>query len=304
VVDPSEKVIGGKQGEDNMGRNRSAWSSVVRAGHEAGNHTVNHFNGGVARLTEEDWGKPRNWSADEWAAEIKSCKDTLSGSIGVKPENVIGFRTPFLAYNDNVFTALTNLRFTYDTSLPNCFDDAEDGTNCSWPYTLDHGSPDIDVLVRKFSFPKVSSHPGLWEAPPTTLIIPPDTLANRSGFSPGLRVRISKKVPLPYPSVYESSSGKIAGLDYTLLIDAGLSGSEMSAVLKYNLDLHLSGNRSPIIFIAHSHLYTFSSAEDNPGTPSAAVRDERWKGLTEFINYALSKPEVRIVSTRNIISWM
>jgi hypothetical protein len=109
---------------------------------------------------------------------------------------------------------------------------------------------------------------------------------------------------LPYPSVYESSSGKIAGLDYTLLIDAGLSGSEMSAVLKYNLDLHLSGNRSPIIFIAHSHLYTFSSAEDNPGTPSAAVRDERWKGLTDFINYALSKPEVRIVSTRNIISWM
>ncbi len=109
---------------------------------------------------------------------------------------------------------------------------------------------------------------------------------------------------MPYPSLYEASTGKIAGLDYTLLIDAGLTGAEMSAVLKYNLDLHLQGNRSPLVFVAHSHLYSFSSAEQNPDTPTAADRDARWKGLTDFIQYALSKPEVRIVAARDILQWI
>ncbi len=306
VVDETQTVLGGKLGEDHMGRNRAAWSAAFQSGHEAGDHTVNHFNGGPMPLTNEDWGKPRNWPADDWAAEIKSCKNALTGpdGIGAKSEDVVGFRTPYLGYNDNLFTALTNEKFTYDTSLPNCFDDAEDGGNCSWPYTLDHGSPDVDVLARKFSFPKITNHAGLWEIPPTTLVIPPDRVASEYSFAPGLRNRIAKRAPLPYPSVYEVSTGKITGLDYTLLMDAGLTGAEMSAVLKYYLDLHIAGNRSPLVFIAHSHLYTYSNPEDNPDTPTAADRDARWKGLTDFILYALSKPETRIVSAKDMLGWV
>jgi hypothetical protein len=153
-------------------------------------------------------------------------------------------------------------------------------------------------------FPKVTSHPKVWELPPTTLIIPPDSVATQYGFKPGMRNRIAKKGSMPYPSVYEPSSGKIAGLDYTLLMDAGLTGAEMSAVLKYNLDLHISGNRSPIIFVAHSHLYTSSTPESNPDTPSAAERDARWKGLRDFINYALTKPETRIVAAKDVLAWV
>jgi peptidoglycan/xylan/chitin deacetylase (PgdA/CDA1 family) len=315
LVDDSKKVLGGKPGEDHKGRNRAAWSAAFQYGHEAGDHTVNHFNGGVVQLDPDDCCRDRNFSVAEWTAEIQSCRDTLTGpdGIGAKPEEVIGFRTPFLGYNDNLFTALQNLKFAYDTTLPNCFDDAEDGTNCSWPYTLDKGSPDMDVVMRKFSaphaatpitFPKVTNHPGLWELPPTTLIIPPDSVASRYGFTPGLRTKIAQKGTLPYPSIYEASTGKIAGLDYTLLMDAGLNGAEMSAVLKYNLDLHLAGNRSPLVFVGHSHLYAFSSGEDNPDTPTAADRDARWKGLTEFINYALTKPEVRIVAAKDILAWV
>ena len=310
VVDSAKKVIGGKSGEDHEGRNRKAWAAALQAGHEAAAHTVNHFNGGVVPLDPDDCCRARNFSVAEWTAEIRSCKNTLTGpeGIGAKPPDVIGFRTPYLRYNDNLFTALTNLKFRYDTTLPNCFDDDEDGKNCSWPYTLDKGSPDVDVLARKFSraysFPKVQNHAGLWEIPPATLIVPPDNLASQYGFTPGLRARIAKRSPLPYPSIYEASSGKIAGLDYTLLMDAGLTGSEMSAVLKYNLDLHIAGNRSPLVFIAHSHLYTYSTPEDNPDTPSAADRDARWKGLTDFIEYALKKPEVRIVSAKDVLAWV
>ena len=309
LVDETQKVLGGKNGEDHQGRNRKAWSSAFQNGHEAAVHTVNHFNGGVVQLDPDDCCRARNWSEDQWAAELQSCKSTLTGieGIGARPDDVIGFRTPYLGYNDNVFKALRGLKFAYDTTLPNCFDDVEDGTNCSWPYTLEKGSPDVEVLTRKFKmfdFPKVTGHSGLWEIPPTTLVVPPDALSSKYGFIPGLRARIAKKAPLPYPSIYEASTGKIAGLDYTLLIDAGLSGAEMSAVLKYNLDLHIAGNRSPFVFIAHSHLYTYSTPEDNPGTPTAADRDERWKGMTEFIQYALKKPEVRIVSVKELLAWI
>lgn len=306
LIDESKKVMGGKQGEDHSGRNRAAWTAAFQSGHEAGDHTVNHFNGGPMPLDPDDCCRARNWNAEEWAAEIQSCKDALTGpdGIGAISKDIVGFRAPYLGYNDNMLTALTKIKFTYDTSLPNCFDNAENGSNCSWPYTFDHGSPDVDVLVRKFRLPKVTNHPALWEVPPTTLIIPPDSMATQYGFAPGLRARIAKKSPLPYPSLYEASTGKIAGLDYTLLMDAGLTGAEMGAVLKYNLDLHIAGNRSPLVFIAHSHLYTYSNPEDNPDTPTAADRDARWKGLTDFITYALSKPETRIVSAKDMLSWV
>ena len=313
VVDDSKKVLGGKSGEDHEGRNRKAWSEAFTAGHEAGNHTVNHFNGGVVPLDPDDCCRARNFTARQWEEEIASCRQHLSGpeGIGAKPSDVVGFRAPYLGYNDAMLTALTNLGFVYDTSLPNCFDDSEDGSNCSWPYSLDRGSPDVDVLSRKFSkdndpvrFPEVTRHPGLWEFPPTTLIVPPDDVASRYGFSAGMRERIAKKGPLPYPSIYEASTGKITGLDYTLLMDAGLTGAEMGAVLKYNLDLHINGNRAPLIFVAHSHLYTSSTPEENPDTPTADVRDERWKGLTDFITYALSKPETRMVRVRDIHQWI
>ena len=311
VVDHEKKVLGGKPGEDHSGRIRAAWSAACKAGHETAVHTVNHFNGGPIPLTDEDWGRPRNWDWQGWVEEIKSCKEALSGDegIGAKPEDIAGFRAPYLGYNDSMFTALTNLHFRYDTSIPNCFGDEEDGKNCSWPYRLDQGSVDSEIVSKKFStpaakIPVVSAHPGLWELPPTTLIIPPDDQAVRYNFTPGMRERIAKRGKLPYPSFYEFATGKLAGLDYTLLMDAGLSGAEMSVVLKYNLDLHLSGNRSPIIFIAHSHLYTYSTSEDNPDTPSAQERDARWKGLTDFINYALSKPEVRIVAASDVLQWV
>jgi peptidoglycan/xylan/chitin deacetylase (PgdA/CDA1 family) len=315
LIDEAHHVLGGKPGEDHRGRNRAAWTAAVQAGHEAGDHTVNHFNGGVVQLDAGDCCRARNWSVEQWSTEISAAKNDLTGpaeGVGAKPEDVVGFRAPYLGYNDNLFTALENLKFAYDTSVPNCFDEAEDGGNCSWPYTLDEGSRDVEVLTKKFTkpgaaaprFPAVTSHPGLWEIPVTTLVVPPDEVADQYSFKPGLRRRISALGALPYPSLYEPTTGKITGLDYTLLIDAKITRAEMGAILKYNLDLHLAGNRAPLVFVGHSHLYAFSSVADNPDTPTQEIRDQRWKGLQDFINYALAKPEVRLVAAKDVPSWI
>jgi peptidoglycan/xylan/chitin deacetylase (PgdA/CDA1 family) len=316
LADEAKQVLGGMPGEDRGGRNRAAWTAAVQAGHEAGDHTVNHFNGGVVQADGADCCRARNWSVGQWSNEITAAKSDLTSpadGIGVGPDDVIGFRAPYLGYNDHLFTALEDLKFTYDTSLANCFDDAEDGGNCSWPYTLGDGSPDVEVLTRKFTtpganpplrFPALTSHPRLWEIPVTTLVVPPDEAAATYAFTAGLRRRISAHGTLPYPSLYEPKTGKITGLDYTLLMDAKITGAEMSAILKYNLDLHIAGNRAPLMFVGHSHLYAFSSAADNPDTPTREIRDERWNGLQDFINYALAKPEVRLVAAKDVVSWM
>jgi hypothetical protein len=312
MVESSKRVLGGNQGEDQKGRNRAAWKSALAAGHEIADHTVNHFNGGGAVISQEDCCRTRDWGVAKWSAEIASCRATLTDPrFGLGAKDVIGFRAPYLSYNDNLFTALQNLGFAYDSSLPNCFNDGEDGTNCSWPYSLDEGSPDADAFARRFKrsdprvfVPTIQRHSGLWELPITTLIVPPDSVAGRYHFRAGLRERIAAHAPFSYPSIYDAAAGKITGLDYTLLIDAGVTGDEMRAILEYNLDLHLSGNHSPLIFVAHAHLYAFSTPDDNPDTLTNADRKARWKGLTDFIAYALTKPDVRVVAAEDVLAWM
>jgi len=311
AVDSSRKVLG-HRGEDWNSRNRLAWKAAIMAGHEMADHTVNHFNGGAAVISDQACCRRRDWTAAQWSVEIASCRATLTDHrVGLGANDVIGFRAPYLSYNDHLFTALQDLGFAYDSSLPNCFEDQGDGTNCSWPYLLSNGSPDADAFAHRLRrskpqvfLPSLEGHPGLWELPITTLIVPPDSAAGGYHFRTGLRERIAAHGPFHYPSVYDSRRGKITGLDYTLLIDAGVTGDEMRAILSYNLDLHLAGNHSPLIFVAHSHLYAFSTPDDNPDTPTNADRQTRWKGLTDFIAYALTKPDVRVVATEDVLAWM
>jgi hypothetical protein len=219
MVDSSARVLGGKEGEDKEGRNRAAWAYALAAGHEIADHTVNHFNGGGAVISNQDCCRRRDWSAAQWSAEIASCRTTLTDPhFGLGAKDVIGFRAPYLSYNDHLFTALQNLGFAYDSSLPNCFDDKENGNNCSWPYTLGEGSPDADAFARRMEhfnphvvLQPVQRHRGLWELPITTLIVPPDSAADRYHFRSGLRERIAAHAPFRYPSVYEQPRERLPG---------------------------------------------------------------------------------------------
>jgi peptidoglycan/xylan/chitin deacetylase (PgdA/CDA1 family) len=330
ATDPGTMVTtstGSTPGQDSNHANQKGWAAAFKAGHEAANHTVNHYNGGPIQLGDGMADNGFDWAAAGWASEMTQCNALLTNpsatvGIGAKAADIVGFRAPYLGYNDAMFTAQQSNGFAYDTSLPNCFDDGEDGTNCSWPYTLDSGSPDQKVLARKFtntfggikwSFPDVTNHPGLWEMPPTTLIIPDDSQATQYNFKAGLRTRIPAYVAaagimpgtagLAYPDIYEASSSKFAGLDYSLLNDAQVTPDEMRAILEYNLDLHLKGNRSPFIFIAHSFNYSNEGSGDF-NTPSLAIRDARQQALLAFVKYALAKPEVRIVNVKDILAWV
>ena len=268
--------------------NRTAWKTAVTDGHEPANHTVHHSDG-----TE--------FSQMDWQGEVKGCLDELTSpdiGIGITTSQVFGFRSPYLAYNPNLVPTLQANVLAYDSSVQSCWQDGEDATSCPWPYTLDSGSPDAVSITTKFQRPGLSTAPGFWELPLPALIVPSDDIAPQYGITPGLRDRVPPDMPLP--SFYEKSTGKIADLDATLFVDAGMTASEVLGILEYNLDLHLKGNRSPFIVVAHSHVYA-----DNYGAAANALSvADRQNAISSFIDYALSKPEVRMRPLHDLIGWL
>ncbi len=267
---------------------RTAWTTAFQDGHEIGNHTVNHSHGATFTL-------------QNWTDEIAPCTAALTSAdtgVGAGDDDIRGFRSPFLEYNENLFAALQGQGLEYDSSVQNCWAEGEDGTNCSWPHTLDAGSKDGEALSAKFGMPSLPPAAGLWQVPPSTLFVPPDDVAAQYGFSPGLRQRIP--TDMPAPSYYEPATGRIAPLDITLFVDAGLSAAEVLATLKYTLDRRLSGNRAPFLLVAHTHVYA-----DNYGAAANAVDvSERQGAIEDFVSYALGKPEVRMRPLTDVVSWM
>lgn len=267
---------------------KKSWQTAREGGHEIANHTVNHPHGGL-------------FSAEDWAGEIAPCTAALTnqeGGVGVSVDDVRGFRAPYLEYSSNLFAALTQQGLWYDSSIQSCWADGDDGKACAWPYTLDQGSPDAGNLTNRFKTPSVPATSGLWEATPSALFVPPDELAAQYGFEPGLRQRVP--TDMAPPSFYDAATGRIAPLDVTLFVDAGLSPAEVLATLKYTLDLRLSGNRAPFIFIAHTHVY----ANNYGAAPKAPEAAGRQKAIEDFVHYALEKPVVRLRPVADLIDWM
>ena len=262
-------------------------------GNELGNHTLNHFDG-----------VDSNFTVEKWKAEITPSQAFLTDTIKIPAAEIWGFRTPFLSYNNNVFTAMQELGFTYDCSIEEGEDTAINGTNYYWPYTLDNGSPGANFSAAAGTHQPVdSSHDGLWEMPVYLAIAPPDNECANYNIPTGLRGRLYENLlALTGDTAWDSLSGRITGLDYNCWFDFNTTKEEYVAILKYTLDLRLAGNRAPFIFGAHSDYYSLQYISEPQGCNTDYM--QRREAMEEFLDYALSKPEVRIVPARELIRWM
>jgi peptidoglycan/xylan/chitin deacetylase (PgdA/CDA1 family) len=272
---------------------QSSWQTALNAGHELGDHTVGHGDG-------------IGYTIGQWTTEIRDCRNALANGLGTTTSNIKGFRAPYLHYNDNAFTVLSteSPAFTYDTSIMGCWATSDGPTSCPWPYTMEAGSADADAVASKWAGRNVVSvgqHPGLWEVPVSVLFVPPDSEAAAYGFTSGLRQRVQNLLgSANNPNFFEQSTGKLVGMDITLFLDARMTRAEVVATLKYTLDQRLTGgNRAPLVFVGHTHVY--QSAWD--GTPNVPNLVDRRGAISDFVTYALSKPEVRIRPVADIVSW-
>jgi peptidoglycan/xylan/chitin deacetylase (PgdA/CDA1 family) len=275
-----------------LSEQQSRWQTAVSAGHEVGDHTHGHLDG-------------IGFDVGQWQTEIGNCRTSLSNGLGIPLASITGFRAPFLHYNDDTFTVLrtSSPAFTYDTSIMGCWATGEGPTSCPWPYTMENGSADADAVFTKFSGRNVRSvaqHAGLWEVPVSVLFVPPDSMAAQYGFPTGLRSRIEGRLGnANNPNFFEASTGKLVAMDITLFLDARMTRAEVLASLKYTLDQRLAGNRAPFVFVAHAHVY------QGWGVPGDVASEADRKGvIQDFIDYALSKPEVRMRPLSDVVTWM
>ncbi|MCX7748780.1 MAG: dockerin type I domain-containing protein [Clostridia bacterium] len=257
---------------------KQAWQLAFEAGNEVGSHTNTHPSGG-------------SYSVSQWQSEMTISVDSLSKpysqGLGVPLSQIIGFRSPYLEYNENMPTAAKNTGFWYDCSIEEGSEPDQDGTNFFWPYTLDGGSPGnaASVAAGEPGIKPIGKYPGLWELPVYNVIVPPDNKCAQYGVAAGFRTSMKNK----RPSIFNESAGKITGFDWNLWDDFSMTKEQFVATLKYSLDQRLQGNRAPMTFGAHSNYYNVAFKQ---------------QAMQEFIDYALTKPEVRIVSARQMLDWL
>lgn len=248
---------------------------ALALGHEVANHTQNHKHGEA-------------FTAAEWRTEITACAATFD-ETGIPASGVLGFRAPYLEYTDATFVALAALGLVYDSSIEEGHQPGQNGTNFLWPYTLDAGSPGNAASFPPESPRRVKAHPGLWEIPVQALMIPSDADCGPLGVAPGLQARIGAALKANGGS--GEPTDRITGLDWNVLEGAKCDGPEFLAILKHTLDRRLAGNRAPFMVGAHTALYP-------------ADKPDRRKAMEDFIAYALSKPEVRFVTGRQLLGWL
>lgn len=263
---------------------KQSWREAYDHGHEIAVHTHSHPHG-------------RDFSVSQWEGEMKKCIDLLiqPDGLGVPKDQVIGFRTPFLEYGKHTLSAVQRTGFVYDCSVEEGFQNDADGRNYIWPYTLNHGSPGNDATYERLDLPHVGEHPGLWELPVYAFIVPPDELCESYGVAPGFRARMKQQ-----NDYFELDQGKVTGMDWNLWFEYGMDKAEFLGTLKHTLDLRLQGNRCPLNVGLHSAIY----ADRNSESPPKTTVEERRDALREFLDYALSKPEVRVVSAKELLGWL
>jgi len=140
----------------------------------------------------------------------------------------------------------------------------------------------------------ISNHPGLWQLPLHPVVVPPDSEAANYGIPTGLRAKLNA-----LHSWFDVDSGKITGFDYNLWVLFAMTKAEVVATLKYTLDLRLQGNRAPFMFGTHTDDYSTKYT-----APPNSTATERQEAMEEFLDYALSKPEVRVKSMKEILDWV
>lgn len=314
--------------EDGPAKLIPAYRRAYEAGHEMSNHTFNHWRNWqgskIINASESDWlsqiddadtwlTKPYPTDAElEGKAQWEINEMLMSGNYGagIPRDSILGFRAPYLMYNKNTFTALKKRGIWYDCSIEDGMDNPdEDGTTLRWPYTLNRGSEAATATAHKdvnqdkdgmLDHGDVSPVDGLWQLPNSPVFIPHDSLASVYGFEPGLRERAKS-------TTIDGLEDRIIGLDYNLLVRNeldrtanGLKANEFLAILKYTLDKRLEGNRAPFMFGVHSQFYRDQWCE----TYTNISGDELRKALEDFVDYALSKQEVRVVRGIDVINWM
>lgn len=269
---------------------KATWYRARDEGHELGNHTVAHADGA-------------GFAIEDWRREIDGCSDVLTSGDDplIGGHELLGFRTPYLSYNDAMLSAVQQAGLAYDCSIEEGYEDGQDGRDLYWPYTLDDLSPGHSAQVAwGEGKQELTVHAGLWELPAYAVFVPPDEVCEAYGVPVGFREKMQG-----VQDWFDAASGAITGFDYNLWAAREEGGFEMTpaefvATLKYTFDQRQAGNKAPFLFGAHSAYYASAWDGNSPGAPTAR---ERQGAIEAFLDYVIEHG-ADVVSARRVLEWM
>ena len=232
----------------------STWKQAVKAGYEVADHTHTHNTSDATSL-------------QTWLQEIDTCRSILADKLEIASSEILGFRTPYLAFNESTFKAVSQSNLLYECTMTQMQD--YNKSMFVWPYTLDNGFP-AQVITQWVGKCKI---PGLWELPVYCV-----------GDNPEM-----------WPP--------ITGFDSSILTQA--NGGKMELMFKNALDYRLKagGNRAPLTIGLHTDTYSADNPDGALYDPVLTLSQRR-DALRNFIEYALTKPDVRFVTAKQLIQWM
>ncbi len=202
---------------------------------------------------------------DQWFEEVNNCIEDFKKPYpneGLGLTRLFGFRAPRMEFNNNLYLVMKRLGIMYDCS--GVYNSQESVSSDGKGYYWPYTLD--NGLPGKSS---VSSHSGIWRMPKHGLI--------------------------------DTDGSNLSSTDYTLFKN-GMDAQEFLSALKHTLGLRLESNRAPMIFGAHTELYT-EGAESYLSVPQMTFQQRR-DVIEAFLNYALTFDDVRIVSTKEILDWV
>jgi len=201
---------------------------------------------------------------DDWRFEVLTCSKYIVNDMGVPPMDIYGFRTPYLDYSA-IYTFYVLKELNL---LYDCtLEDGSFGSSSGESHIYPH------TMHKGHLFLPTIIVPGFWELPHCAFATGSGTY-NSKGFDSNL-----------WPVAQNS---------------IGASASQFLSILKSSLDRRYNGNRASMDIGLHSDYYS----PDNTGVNFNASCDARRKALEDFIDYALSLTDVRIVPMIKFIEWM
>ena len=290
------------------------WHQAKEEGHEIAMHTYSHPHG-----LEFDWDadpvtRTPIMDLNDWLSEHEKWYATMckpydpekeDSGLGIRKEDVVGFRTPFLEYNDNLFTSLDKLGILYEAAVEEGWQEDKDGTNEFWPYTMDNGSPGETFVSEAFysQKPMIGKHPGLWALPMYVFTAPTDDQCAKYGTKPGLRDRIAASNP-----DFDKESGKITGMDWNLWFEYFMDEDDAFATMAHTFDLHYEGNRCPFYVGLHSDIYCdkydINDLEGEEVTRVKANVEQRRNMVRRIMKHILSKKDVQVVTAAETVRYI
>ena len=227
------------------------------AGHEMAVHTRSHQTGaGTPYAT--------------WVREMTEVRTYFKG-LGLGDDAGRGFRAPYLASNGDMFRALKDLGFLYDSSVLESpfWSPVSNGTGrYVWPFTYDQYSPSAQPQnCENWSASNgcpTQAIPGLWQIPLYTYAQGSPTNATYLG---------AMDVGHPEYSGYEKP----------------LTGPALLSALRSHRDARLSGNRAPMTLFMHA------SGLSDP------ARAATYKA---FLKETLRRGDVWAVTSQGLVEWM